>query len=87
MSIGCLIVGSRTPPVEEVIEHGRTELLVDFFNPSEIAATVADALQRRNELQPLREAARQLIVQNYDLYTKCLPAQLQLLGRLAHHGS
>lgn len=83
MSIGCLIVGSRTGPVEEVIKHGQTGLLVDFFNPAEIAGTVADALARRKELLPLRAAARQLIVQHHDLKTHCLPAQLKLLHAIA----
>ena len=84
MSIGCLIVGSRTGPVEEVIQQGKTGLLVDFFNPSEIANTVADALERRNELLPLRAAARQHIIKHYDLKTRCLPEQLKLVHTLAH---
>ncbi len=83
MSIGCLIVASRTAPVEELIEHGRTGLLVDFFDAHQIALTVADALQRRAELIPLRRAARQHIVQGYDLKTRCLPAQIELLHRAA----
>jgi len=83
MSIGCLIVGSRTAPVEEVIEDGRNGLLVDFFAPEQIATTVADALERRRELIPLRYAARQCIVDRYDLQTRCLPAQMALLHRVA----
>jgi glycosyltransferase involved in cell wall biosynthesis len=83
MSCGCLIVGSRTAPVEEVIEHGRNGLLVDFFDPAQIAATVADALERRAELQPLRDAARQEIVSRFDLKTICLPRQLALVHEVA----
>ena len=83
MSIGCLIVGSRTKPVEEVIKHERNGLLVDFFDPAAIAATVADALQRRNELTPLRAAARKHIVKHYDLKAQCLPAQIKLMHSLA----
>lgn len=87
MSIGCLIVASRTAPVEELIEHGRTGLLVDFFDAHQIALTVADALQRRAELIPLRRAARQHIVQEYDLKTRCLPAQVELLRRVGQAAS
>ena len=82
MSIGCLIVGSRTGPVEEVVEHGKTGLLVDFFNPSEIANTVADAIKRRKEVMPLRSAARQLIVENYDLDTICKPEQIRFVNTM-----
>jgi glycosyltransferase involved in cell wall biosynthesis len=32
MSAGCLVVGSRTPPVEEVMRDGENGRLVDFFD-------------------------------------------------------
>ncbi len=83
MSVGCLIVGSRTGPVEEVIKHQQNGLLVDFFNPSEIANTVAEAVERRNDLQDLRAAARALAVEKYDLLTHCLPAQIALVKDMA----
>jgi glycosyltransferase involved in cell wall biosynthesis len=47
MSAGCLVVGSRTPPVEEVIQHGANGLLVDFFSPAEVAQRVVEALEDR----------------------------------------
>lgn len=79
MSIGCLIVASKTAPVEEVIENGRNGILVDFFNPSALAQTIADAVARRSELQPLRAAARQTIIDRYDLQRHCLPEQLRFV--------
>ena len=78
MSAGCLVVGSRTPPVEEVMRDGENGLLVDFFSPTAIAERVAYALEHRAELQPLRENARQTAVGRYDLKRVCLPAQLRL---------
>ena len=33
MAAGCLVVGSRTQPVQEVIQHAANGLLVDFFRP------------------------------------------------------
>lgn len=33
MAAGCALVVSKTPPVEEVLCHGDTALLVDFFDP------------------------------------------------------
>lgn len=79
MSIGCLIVGSRTAPVEEVITHGQNGLLVDFFNPKEIASTVADALECRSELISLRSNARTLAIRDYDLKQNCLPEQIAFI--------
>ncbi|NVM75843.1 glycosyltransferase involved in cell wall biosynthesis [Duganella sp. SG902] len=79
MSTGCLIVASKTAPVEEVIEHGRNGLLVDFFDPQALAATVADALERRAGLQHLRDAARQTILERYDMQRHCMPALLRFV--------
>ncbi|MCM8595688.1 hypothetical protein [Accumulibacter sp.] len=77
------IGGSRTAPVEEVIEHGRTGLLVDFFDAHQLALTVATALERRTEFSQLRQAAREHVVGHYDLKTRCLPAQLELVRTFA----
>jgi glycosyltransferase involved in cell wall biosynthesis len=79
MSTGCLIVASRTAPVEEVIEHGRNGLLVDFFDQQALAATVADALERRAGLRHLRDAARRTIVERYDYARHCMPALLDFV--------
>lgn len=79
MSVGCLIVGSDTAPVREVIDHGRNGLLTGFFDHERLAHCVADALARGPELAPLRVAARQTIVDRYDLQAHCLPAQIALL--------
>jgi len=82
MSAGCLIVGSRTSPVQEVMRDGENGLLVDFFSASAIAERVDYALEHQAELQPLRSAARQTVVQRYDLRRVCLPAQLRLVDVL-----
>jgi len=87
MSAGCLVVGSRTPPVEEVIEHGKNGLLVDFFDGSALAETVADALARPAHFTPLRSAARETAIARYDLRTICLPQQIELIERLVGSGS
>jgi glycosyltransferase involved in cell wall biosynthesis len=79
MAAGCLLVASRTAPVEEVIEHGRNGLLVDFFDPSALARAVADALARRDDHAPLRAQARQTVVERYDLKSICLPRTLDYL--------
>jgi glycosyltransferase involved in cell wall biosynthesis len=82
MASGCLVIGSRTPPVEEVITHGVNGLLVDFFSPERIAAEIDEALQRQADLFPLREAARRTVLERYDLKRVCLPAQRRLVEAL-----
>jgi glycosyltransferase involved in cell wall biosynthesis len=58
MSAGCLLVASRTPPVQEVIEHGGNGLLVDFFSPQEIAGCVVEGLEHAKTIQAQRSNAR-----------------------------
>ena len=79
MAAGCMVVGSRTAPVEEVIRHGGNGWLVDFLDHEALAATLAQAIEQRDTLTPIRAAARQTIVDDFDLKTRCLPQQLELL--------
>ncbi|MCE3270247.1 MAG: glycosyl transferase, group 1 [Ramlibacter sp.] len=79
MAAGCVLVGSRTAPVEEVIEDGRNGLLVDFFDPTAMARRVADVLARPEAHQALRTQARQTVLERYDLKTVCLPRTLDFL--------
>lgn len=65
MSTGCLVVGSATPPVQEVIEHGKNGLLADFFAPKEIADRVDEVLDHPTRLAELRQAARQTALDRY----------------------
>ncbi|NET36270.1 MAG: glycosyltransferase [Cyanothece sp. SIO1E1] len=64
---GCLIVGSSTPPVKEVIQDGVNGLLVDFFSPAEIADRVEEALDHPTRMESIRTQARETIQANYDL--------------------
>jgi glycosyltransferase involved in cell wall biosynthesis len=79
MAAGCLVIGSKTAPVEEVIRDGENGVLVDFFSPQEIAGRVIEALQDRPAFAAMRRNARQTILDKYDLKSICLPQQLQLL--------
>jgi len=85
MSAGCLVVGSRTPPVEEVMRDGENGLLTDFFSTEALAARIDEALSRDG--RELRLAARKTIVERFDLKRVCLPAQLELVARLQRQGA
>jgi len=79
MAAGCVVVGSRTPPVEEVITAGHNGFLAGFLDPSAIAGQVAEAVARRASLGGMREQARRTVLDRYAL-DKCLPAQIRLLN-------
>jgi glycosyltransferase involved in cell wall biosynthesis len=83
MAAGCLVIGSDTAPVREVIRHQENGLLVDFFNPDALAGHVIDALSNPARYRVLRETARRTIVEGYDLKRICLPRQTRLVDRLA----
>ncbi|HYD97547.1 MAG TPA: glycosyltransferase [Noviherbaspirillum sp.] len=82
MSAGCLVIGARTPPVEEVIDHERNGLLVDFFDTAELARTIAAVLDDQDAFLPLRMTARADVVAKYDLHRVCLPQQVAFIESL-----
>ncbi|WP_343867964.1 glycosyltransferase family 4 protein [Caenispirillum bisanense] len=83
MSAGCAIVGSATPPVQEVIADGSNGLLVDFFDREGLADRIDHILDHPTRRADLRAAARSTIVDRFDLHTKALPAYLNFLQRWA----
>jgi glycosyltransferase involved in cell wall biosynthesis len=81
LAAGCMVVASRTAPVEEVLVDGENALLCDFLSPADVAEKVERALVEPQE--PLRRAARHTAVARFDLRRVCLPAQLELVEQLA----
>ena len=73
MACGCLIVGSATPPVLEVLSDGVNGLTVDFFDSAKIAERIEYALDQPDRMQPLRDAARLTAVRQFDLKSVLLP--------------
>jgi glycosyltransferase involved in cell wall biosynthesis len=86
MAAGALVVGSATPPVEEVIRDGDNGLLVNFFDQRALVETVSQALNNPERFAQIRQAARISVVNRFDLETVCLPKQIQLIDRLLSHG-
>ncbi|WP_440467046.1 glycosyltransferase family 4 protein [Pseudomonas sp. YH-1] len=59
MASGCLVIGSDTAPVREVVRHGENGYLVDFFDTQGIADQVLQALNSPQTQQALRAEARE----------------------------
>jgi glycosyltransferase involved in cell wall biosynthesis len=79
MAAGCLVIGSKTPPVQEVLQDRHNGLLVDFFSPKQIGERVDEVLNHPDRMTDVRRQARKTLVDRYDLKKICLPAQLRLL--------
>ncbi|WP_138934857.1 glycosyltransferase [Roseovarius arcticus] len=76
MSCGAAIVASDTAPVREVITDGQTGRLIDFFDRDALVREVSDLLDDADARARLGAAARQLMIDKYDLQTICLPKQI-----------
>lgn len=83
MAAGCLLIGSRTAPVMEVLKHGRNGMAVDFFDIDALADRMRSALETRGKLQRLRETARREAVRLFDLRRRATPTWEKLLTRSA----
>ncbi|HEY8610970.1 MAG TPA: glycosyltransferase family 4 protein [Roseomonas sp.] len=83
MACGALVLGSATPPVQEVIEDGRNGLLTDLFDHAALARRMAGVLADPVRHAPMRAAGRRTVQERYDLQQVCLPRQLAVLDSLA----
>ncbi len=82
MSTGCLVIGSATPPVQEIIRDGENGLLVDFFSPKDIADRVDEVLDHPTRMAELRQQARQTVLDRYS-HTALLSQHLQYIHDVA----
>ena len=81
MAAGCLMVGSDTAPVREVIRHGENGLLCAFHDADALVAAVCTALDDPERGARMRAAARETVVSGYDL-RHCLAAQVRLIEQV-----
>ena len=79
LSCGCLVVGSDTAPVREVI-NGENGVLVPFFDYEKLADRVIEALAHPRRFQSMRVEARRTAVEQFDLKRVSLPPMIALLG-------
>jgi glycosyltransferase involved in cell wall biosynthesis len=86
LSIGCVVFGSDTAPVREVI-NDENGILVPFFDSDILAEKVIDALAYPRQYESLRAAARQTAVEQFDLNKVCLPQALALVTKAIDHAA
>jgi len=84
LSAGCLVVGSATPPVLEVLKDRLNGLVVDFFSPSGLADRIDEVLDHPDRMQTLRHRARQTAVDHFDLKRRQLALWEELLDDVMH---
>lgn len=78
MSAGCAVIGSDTPPVREVIQHGTNGLLVDFLSREQLADAIDDLFDHPRRREALAAAGRQTIVARYDVRDALVRYELYL---------
>jgi len=78
LSAGCLVIGSDTAPVREVI-NGENGLLVPFFDVEQLAQRVIEALAQPGRFHSLRAAARRSAIAQFDLERVSLPKLMALI--------
>jgi glycosyltransferase involved in cell wall biosynthesis len=83
MSAGCVVIGSATPPVLEVLRDRQNGLAVDFFSTEQICERVAEVLDDPGRFKEMRTAARATAIRDFDTRTVILPRWQQLLNGLA----
>lgn len=81
MSCACPVVASATEPVEEFIKDGENGLLFDFYDINAQVQKIEYALDNKEKMLPIRQRARQTIVENYSL-KDLLPKHVEYIKSL-----
>ena len=78
----CVIIGSDTIPVREVIKDGYNGILSPFHEPDTLAKNIIAVLTDPSAFMDFKIRARETIIQNYELET-CLRKQISLIDLVA----
>jgi glycosyltransferase involved in cell wall biosynthesis len=84
LAAGCLVIGSSTAPVLEVLKDGQNGLTVDFFGAGDLARRIDEVFEHPDRLQGLRDAARVTAVRDFDLESCILPQWVELIDDLVN---
>lgn len=77
MAAGGYVVASDTAPVRELITDGVNGRLVPFFDVPALSAALIRGLEGDPQADRLKAAARQTILDGYDLRDHCLPRLIE----------
>ncbi len=77
LACGTTVLASDTPPVREMIEHGKNGLLTDFFDIEALAAAANKVLDAPGDYKHLGRAGCAMIRDRYSMDV-CLPRMLHL---------
>ena len=81
LAMGCAVVASDTPPVQEFIDDGCNGLLAPFLDPKRLAVRILQVMEDRPLSGRLREGARRFAEQNLSM-ADYLAAYEVLIARL-----
>jgi glycosyltransferase involved in cell wall biosynthesis len=83
MACGLPVLGSATPPVQEVIRDGENGFLFDFFDREQLVERTVEILGREDSrIAPVREAARREIETRFSFARHSLPAYQRLIAEV-----
>lgn len=79
LSAGCVVIGSDTGPLQEVID-GQNGMLVPFFDIEGLANRVCHVLANQRAYEPMRAAARATAIDRFSVET-CVPRLIDFVAR------
>jgi glycosyltransferase involved in cell wall biosynthesis len=80
LACGCVVLGSNTAPVREVIQHEHNGILTDFFDVDGLTKYALRILDNPAQFRPLASAGIKLIEEKYALEST-MPRMLELYRR------
>ena len=80
MAASCMVVGSDTGPVKEIIQNQENGVLFEYGNISELIQNVQYYLNHENERIKIAENGARYIKENYDFEKIIFPKYKKLLG-------
>lgn len=82
LATGCMVVGSDTAPVKELVTNMSTGVLVDMDDPEEVADIIEWTFDHPSEVARLRKRARALMLRDYNSQI-VFPEKERILRELA----